>query len=484
VKKKIGFPVDIFLSLFQVGVAMHPSPSAPVGINQLVRALPKPRSDEAERLLADHSLYTSYESLLTREQARALKTRFLIGRHTLGDNLLHWEPHEVKFCPSCVLADKIPFLRRKHQLIGYQACLDHKIRLVTIPVPRKATRFFIDLEAAIEQARTSPRPCTEIELDLAKRLDAFPATSHGEFSAQALEALAQKYASLHGKRRNTKRFDDFYRSLSVERKIFKLSEHWSLKTSAGRAGIRLFRTVALLHYCENTTPSPLQGHRHFDPLAPPPEEIKLVPPSRPRGRFSCRNPTCTLYGKKRAVITGQGLNFRNWVFNCQTCGYTYESRVVKGKQIGVAFVSAGPSLEKFVASLWPTHEWDPMRRLTGLTDPQLVMIGQHLGLPFEGRPKRILRALAYPHRVPKQNGTAERCKQKLLSFFAINPSYDELKNDKHLYFCYSNLRYWDAPWILANISPNLRPYLKNNPRHKRKPTMNVHEGNSERPSDG
>jgi len=368
--------------------------------------------------------------------------------------------------------------------MGYTACIEHEVRLVTIQLPREAKLFFIDLDAAIEQTQAKPRPCTATELDLARRLNGLPATIHGENPAQVLEALAQRYASLHGKRDNTKRFDEFYRSLSIEPKTFKLHKHWSLKTCTIFAGVRLFRTIALFHYCENTNPSPLKGHSHFDPLNPRSEELKPVPIARPNGRFSCRNPTCSLYGKNKAVIIGQGSNFWKWIFKCKACGYTYEARVLKGTLMAVTFVSAGPMLEKLVSNLWPTHTWQAIMRKTGLPDPELVMIGRKLGLPFEGRPKRILRALNYPHREPKRHGHAERCKRDLLSFFATNPGYHELKKDRHLYSCYSNLRYWDAPWIFANISPNLRPYLKQSPRSKREPGMNVHQGNSERPSDG
>ena len=158
--------------------------------------------------------------------------------------------------------------------------------------------------------------------------------------------------------------------------------------------------------------------------------------------------------------------------------------ILKGKLTSFTFVSAGSNLNKLVSSLWPTHSWPGILKKTGLSHPQLLMIGRQLGLPFDGRPKRIIRELNSPHLEPKKNGRTEKCKRDLLNFFATNPNYDDLKRNKRLRACFSDLRYWDAPWIFANISPNLRPYLKNNPRHKRKPTINVHEGNSERPSDG
>jgi hypothetical protein len=433
------------------------TPCSPHPIQRLLTKISSPK--KAQAILEEHSLLPFFRPFLNSVERDQLSKRFLEGDLSNYIGQFTDQDRYIRLCPKCAQRDSRRqegvYLRRIHQLRPFLFCPEHRVPLQEFPVQRQMLSFWKDLNRLpTKVAPTSKKALATYDL----LLKAFEEIRNLDFS-QILSLLPEKIRRRHGQHLT----DGVLESLNYEIEIFckfanlspfKLEWHLFLHRGwPARVSSRLERILIFIAVCLD------EGLVKKQAVS---KHLKLLSPASRSGilsqNYPCLNPHIICSSQARVI--GIGAHPRKHCFQCKTCGFTYEARVLNGKITRPVLMKAGPALSQYILELWPRAPWTKMKKLTGLTDRQLLLAAMDLRLPLDK--KVSLKAKAMLSEL-KSNLTIESMKEQLLTFFRENPTVSSqalLRQHGRCPSFFRILRDIDPSWLVANTPTALRATMR------------------------
>jgi hypothetical protein len=154
------------------------NPLFPIPVKQLLELLPTGFLSE-DQILQNNTILPFLRPFTSTEFYRALRERSLYGNRFGKDVLLCHKAkvNDLKYCPECASEDVAthgtPYLRRSHQVPGFEACLKHHQTLARFTKHSRDGFKFFPLTQLLKPT-TSTAHASELTLTLARDLASVP----------------------------------------------------------------------------------------------------------------------------------------------------------------------------------------------------------------------------------------------------------------------------------------------------------------------